>query len=276
MADGDGDPPARPWWRRPAFVTAATAVAVAAIGSWLTQGGISLVGGLFGNDDKAAPPLVSVQPLDTAMCNVWLLRQDPQHVADTLTRELSRDAPDPRADREKQSAIADRIRKETGSRLATGGVVDVTVQGPKDKAIVLTGLELDLKHRSRDVPGKRMAMGTGCGADIPPRRYAAALDDPAPAFKLEQQLPDGTLDPKAVGFPYKVSAGDPEYLHLESWCDDYVEWTAKLRWVSDGVQGTTEINDKGKPFRTFSGDSEAADFRYDNETFTLTPVPHNP
>ncbi|MCD9146015.1 hypothetical protein [Streptomyces albireticuli] len=260
----------RPWWRRPSFVGAATAVAVAVIGGWLQQGGISLIENLFSDEGEVIPPRVSVKMSDDPMCTTWLLRGDPHQVADKLSQEFSRDAPDATVDLAEQIGIADRIRREAGARLPTGRAVEVAVQGSKGKDVVLTGLDVVVKSRNRQVPGKLMGIGVGCGDVLTPRQYKVSFDDLKPSFKLLRNFPDGTPNPKAVDFPYKVSPGDPEYFVLLGSAKGFAEWTAKLRWISDGEQGETEINDKGRPFMSFPSDSVTDDFYYNNRTFTLT------
>ncbi|MEU1313346.1 hypothetical protein ABZ419_31245 [Streptomyces cinnamoneus] len=269
---GSGDSSAKPWWRRPPFVAAATAVAVAVIGGWLQQGGISLVENLFSDEGEAVPPRVNVKMADRSMCTTWLLRGDPYQVADRLSQDLSRDAPnefDP-----KQSSVAERIRREVGARLPTGAAVDVAVQGVKGKDIILTGLDVVVKNRSQQVPGKLMGIGVGCGDILTPRQYKVSFDDLKPSFKLVKNLPNGSPNPKAVDFPYKVSPGDPEYFVLLGSSKGFAEWTAKLRWISDGEQGETAIDAKGGSFMSFPSSSEDEDFHYNNRTFALTKTPH--
>ncbi|MFD0305200.1 hypothetical protein [Streptomyces sp. NPDC127119] len=135
--------------------------------------------------------------------------------------------------------------------MSNGELVEVTVQGEKEQAIILTRLEVIVKQRSKK-NGDVMGVGFGCGAALPPRRYQLDLDAPVPKFKLVKQDPDSGEDVvEAVNFPYKVSSAEPEYLALESFTEGYTVWKAKLHWVMDGKTGYTEINDHGKNFVTF-------------------------
>jgi hypothetical protein len=120
--------------------------------------------------------------------------------------------------------------------------------------VVITGIDVDVDRRSRTVPGTEVEMGQQCGSGLTARFYEIDLDAGKPAVRL---IGD---DRKLVGFPYKVSAGDPEMFILEGRTTGYARWTARMHWVSGGKRGETVIDNKGRPFTSFWRD---ADYWYD-------------
>jgi len=264
---GDSDPSGdtgspQPWWRRATFIAALLAVAVAATGGWLQQGGTSLVQSLFDEGEQPSRPLVSVESANHSICNSWLLSGPPETVASALRETLPRGTSDMVMD--EQEKIAKKVLSSTGSQLSTGDLVEVTVQGKKEQTIVLTRLEV-IVERKGERHGDIMFVGFGCGDGLPARRYQLDLDNPAPKFELVKEDPDSGEDVvEAVKFPYKVSSAEPEYLSLQSFTEGYAAWKAKLHWVTDGKRGFTEISDHGKPFVTFKSYPEDYSFSTDS------------
>ncbi|PWI13219.1 hypothetical protein DI272_03055 [Streptomyces sp. Act143] len=245
------------WWRRPAFVTAVTAITVSVVGGWLQQGGASLFSGLSESEPQPGKPIVTVMTHDDESYNTWLWRRDPWRVASKLTNALAGTAPRERGD------VIDRTLRAEGSELPTGGEVQVTVQGADEKAIVLTGLDIVMKRHHRTLPGNLVSMGTQCGSGMSARTYDVDLDAAKPRARLLCDNCDtDVVQPNNPGFPYKVSSGDPEQFIISTRTRGYAAWTARLHWISGGERGVTEIDYKGKSFASLSYTAEA-NYYYD-------------
>ncbi|WNI24167.1 helix-turn-helix transcriptional regulator [Streptomyces sp. ITFR-16] len=141
---------------------------------------------------------------------------------------------------------------------ALGGVdggsmlLELTVQGPSQEAVVLHGLHVRvLSHRA---PLERTAysMGEGCGSGIEPQSFAVDLDDSSPLLKpVAGQQGDEVVPAK--NFPFRVSSSDVEVFDLDAHVEGHdVSWYLELEWSSGGRKGMLRIDDGGKPFRTSS------------------------
>lgn len=122
--------------------------------------------------------------------------------------------------------------------------VSLTVQGTGDKAVVITSLHVRVVGSGAPLDWNAFVMGVGCGGGIEPREFELDFDSPRP-----------TVRPKGGqrGFPYSVSQSDPEVLYITAHTSSRdVKWYLVLEWSSGGRQGTIEIKDGGKPFRTAS------------------------
>ncbi|MFI6876220.1 helix-turn-helix domain-containing protein [Streptomyces sp. NPDC050400] len=129
-------------------------------------------------------------------------------------------------------------------------LVQLTVQGRSDTAVVLEALRVRVVGRTAPVQGTAYAMDMGCGGAITPRYFAVDLDKDRPIARAVAGNDSGTPIP-AVRMPYRVSAKDPEVLLITagtSSCD--CRWYLELDWSSQGRKGTVRIDDDGRPFRT--------------------------
>ncbi|MFM9695118.1 helix-turn-helix domain-containing protein [Streptomyces europaeiscabiei] len=129
-------------------------------------------------------------------------------------------------------------------------IVEITVQGRKSAAVVLTALRVRVVGRTAPAEGNAYAMDQGCGGRVSPRYFDVDLDKNRPIARpvdgadLDTPLP-------AVRFPYSVSAEDSEVLTVSAQtetCDCL--WYLELEWSSEGRTGTVRIDDNGRPFRT--------------------------
>ncbi|MEU9570823.1 helix-turn-helix domain-containing protein [Streptomyces massasporeus] len=129
-------------------------------------------------------------------------------------------------------------------------LVELTVQGRTDTAIVLEALRVRVVGRTAPAQGNAYAMDRGCGGSITPRSFDVNLDKDRPIARAVAGSNAGTPIP-AVRMPYRVSARDPEVLLVNArtqGCD--CRWYLELDWSSQGRTGTVRIDDKGRPFRT--------------------------
>ncbi|MET7971588.1 helix-turn-helix transcriptional regulator [Streptomyces mirabilis] len=121
-------------------------------------------------------------------------------------------------------------------------MVQISVQGKSSTAVVLEALRVRIVSRGTPVTGTAYAMGQGCGGGLTPRDFSVNLD-------INRPIPHA----RAVQFPYRVSAEDPEVLLVTATTETYdCKWYLELDWSSQGRTGTVRIDDHGRPFRTSS------------------------
>nr|WP_037830767.1 transcriptional regulator [Streptomyces sp. NRRL F-5527] len=129
-------------------------------------------------------------------------------------------------------------------------LVELSVQGRSDTAVVLTALRVRVAGRSAPASGNAYAMDQGCGGALTPRYFDVDLDKDRPIARAVAGNDAGEPIP-AVRMPYRVSATDPEVLMVTArteGCD--CRWYLELDWSSQGRTGTVRIDDRGRPFRT--------------------------
>lgn len=146
-------------------------------------------------------------------------------------------------------------------------LVDISVQGRTDAAVVLKALRVRVVGRAAPVKGTVYFTGQGCGGDLDPRSFAVDLDMDRPIARSVQGPEDGTGTP-AKRMPYQVSAKDPEVLMVDARtvdCD--CRWYLELDWSSQGRTGTERIDDHGLPFRT-SGTKGLPHYWYAHDGWT--------
>ncbi|MER6218309.1 helix-turn-helix transcriptional regulator [Streptomyces sp. NPDC001674] len=128
--------------------------------------------------------------------------------------------------------------------------MQLTVQGTEGKPAVLHALYVHVVS-GRKAPGwNAYTMGAGCGGALVPASFAVDLDDASPRARpvpgKEGERPTASTD-----FPYKVSSTDPQVLNIDAaTLGQDVSWYLELAWSSGDRQGTTRIDDHGRPFRT--------------------------
>ncbi|MGW5612521.1 helix-turn-helix domain-containing protein [Streptomyces sp. NPDC003877] len=141
-------------------------------------------------------------------------------------------------------------------------LVQLSVQGRSDRAVVLDALRVRVVGRAAPVRGNAYAMDQGCGGSVTPRSFDVDLDKDRPIARAVAGSDAGTPIP-AVSMPYRVSARDPEVLLVNArtrGCD--CRWYLELDWSSEGRTGTVRIDDAGRPFRT-SGIADLPRYTYD-------------
>ncbi|MFI9254707.1 helix-turn-helix domain-containing protein [Streptomyces sp. NPDC053069] len=128
--------------------------------------------------------------------------------------------------------------------------LQVTVQGDSSRPVVLHGLHVRVTGTRKAPAWNAFTMGGQCGGDLAPASFAVDLDAQAPSAKAVPGH-EGNIKTRATDFPYKVSADDPEVLNIDAaTAAQDVDWYLELVWSSGDRQGTTRIDDHGRPFRT--------------------------
>ncbi|MFF3450176.1 helix-turn-helix domain-containing protein [Streptomyces sp. NPDC002667] len=147
-------------------------------------------------------------------------------------------------------------------------LMDVTVQGRTDTAVVLEALRVRVVGRSAPLKGTDYFTGQGCGGDLAPGTFKVDLDLNRPIARPVASLEGGTTPARHL--PYRVSAADPEVLTVDAeteGCD--CRWFLELDWSSQGRTGTLRIDDHGRPFRT-SGIKGLPHYWYTNGAWART------
>ncbi|MGW2827142.1 helix-turn-helix domain-containing protein [Streptomyces sp. NPDC001443] len=148
-------------------------------------------------------------------------------------------------------------------------MVDITVQGRTDAAVVLEALRVRVVGRAAPVKGNVYATGQGCGGGLGPHSFTVALDKDRPIAHAVPSYEGETLVP-AMDLPYRVSVTDPEVLTVAARTDGCdCRWYLELDWSSQGRTGTERIDDDGVPFRT-SGTEGLPHYWYANGGWTLS------
>ncbi|MER7726209.1 helix-turn-helix domain-containing protein [Streptomyces sp. NPDC096323] len=150
--------------------------------------------------------------------------------------------------------VQDRARRNWSAQL--GGVdagkmlIELTMQGASQQAVVLTGLHVRVVKQAPANDWPAYSMGEGCGGGIAPQTFDIDLDAGAPVSRPVAGE-DGGRVVAAKNFPYQVSSTDVEVFHLNAHTEDHdVTWYLELDWSSGGRKGTLRIDDNGRPFRT--------------------------
>ena len=134
---------------------------------------------------------------------------------------------------------------------AQGGVdalqslVRFVVRGETEQPVVLLGLRVEIVERAPPLEGTLVSY-FGQGAPAAVRFFEIDLDDGQPRAKFI-----GDDEQEATLFPFRVSSSELEIFDViaRSLRSD-VSWRLRLDYVAKGEQGTTTIDDRGKPFRT--------------------------
>lgn len=250
--DPDGSP--TPWWKKPFVIAIGSAVVITVVTGWAGQGASAIWNAAFGGE-KPNRPTVTVTAQDEPFCTPWLLSMKPDLVAEELKTELQGVT---EVYGEKLVKALQNAKETSGSKIATGDRVEVTIEGPKEKVVILESLEPNVTKRSK--LGETMYVGDQCGGGLPERFFKSNLDDPKPEFSLAHVDDNGEEVTEPIDFPYKISSAEPEKFVLTGQTKASVEWTATLHWIADGKKGKTEISDNGSPFVSFSLMSASADF----------------
>jgi hypothetical protein len=128
---------------------------------------------------------------------------------------------------------------------ALESLVRFVVRGETADPVVLTGLRVEIVERGPPLAGTLLSY-FGLGAPAAVRFFEIDLDVEPPRAKFI-----GDDEQETTLFPYRVSDSELEIFDVvaRSLRSD-VSWRLRLDYVAKGEQGTTTIDDDGKPFRT--------------------------
>ncbi|MFE2019490.1 helix-turn-helix domain-containing protein [Streptomyces sp. NPDC059499] len=221
----------------------ATATASASPGSPARKGG--------GADDRGAPvsAVISSYNWESPCGQYYLLDREPGTVPPPPT--------DPREARNWARALGG----------VDGGdmMLEITLQGASQEAVVLKGLQVRVVGRAPALGWSAYSMGEGCGSGITPQSFDIDLDDGQPRTQPVAGQDAGVVVP-AKDFPYRVSSTDVEVFHLDAHVEGHdVTWYLELEWSSGARSGTLRVDDNGRPFRT-SSITGRPEYRYRADT----------
>ncbi|WP_406117088.1 helix-turn-helix domain-containing protein [Streptomyces virginiae] len=137
-----------------------------------------------------------------------------------------------------------------GAVHAGSQIVEVTLHGTGEGAVVLEDLEVRVAARRKPPAWNVYQMSQGCGGGLTPAAFAVDLDAPRPLARPVAGNDGGDPLP-APAFPLRVSASEPVVLRVEAattGCD--CDWSLDLRWTGPSGSGTLRIDDGGRPLRT--------------------------
>lgn len=129
-------------------------------------------------------------------------------------------------------------------------IVEVTLHGTGEGAVVLEDLEVRVAARRKPPAWNVYQMSQGCGGGLTPAAFAVNLDAPRPQARPVAGNDGGNALP-APAFPLRVSAAEPAVLRVDAattGCD--CDWSLDLRWTGPSGSGTLRIDEGGRPLRT--------------------------
>ncbi|MGW6972483.1 helix-turn-helix domain-containing protein [Streptomyces sp. NPDC054952] len=140
--------------------------------------------------------------------------------------------------------------RSQGAVHAGSQIVEITVHGTGEGAVVLQGTEVRVAARRTPPAWNVYQMSQGCGGGLTPATFAVNLDAPRPLARPVAGNDAGEAIP-APTFPMRVSAAEPVVLRVETattGCD--CDWYLDLRWTGPAGSGTLRLDDAGSPWRT--------------------------
>lgn len=195
-----------------------------------------------------APPAGGKAPADPAAplraavrSHVWAAGCDHAYLS---PREPAA-VPPPPVEADAAAWARDRQAVHAGSQ-----IVEVTLHGAGEGAVVLQGMEVRVAARRTPPAWNVYQMSQGCGGGLTPATFAVNLDAPRPLARPVAGNDAGEAIP-APAFPMRVSAAEPVVLRVETattGCD--CDWYLDLRWTGPAGSGTLRLDDGGSPWRT--------------------------
>lgn len=135
------------------------------------------------------------------------------------------------------------VADDAGTRLVplSGHSVDITVETSGAQAVILRRL-VPVVVSHTPIPDARRVPHLG---GLPVRRMHVWLSERPPRLSVDGE----------TGFPYKVTAGDPEVFsliaHVTEGC---TRWHLDLVWSCNGRDGVHRVDIDGQPFQTAGGE----------------------
>ncbi|MFG2486705.1 helix-turn-helix domain-containing protein [Streptomyces virginiae] len=190
----------------------------------------------------SAPGRAPVVPLKAAVrSHVWTAGCDHAYLSERAPGSVS---PPP------VEADAPAWASAQGAVHAGSQIVEVTLHGTGEGAVVLEDLEVRVAARRKPPAWNVYQMSQGCGGGLTPAAFAVNLDAPRPLARPVAGNDGGNPLP-APAFPLRVSASEPVVLRVEAattGCD--CDWSLDLRWTGPSGSGTLRIDDGGRSLRT--------------------------
>jgi hypothetical protein len=148
-----------------------------------------------------------------------------------------------------------------GGAPASPSTVMFTVQGTTDADVVLTGIDIEIAERRQPPVGALLHDGCGdSGAfrwlevDLEATGKPKIVSYISGGADESLDLSDDPLDQarrEPVQFPYHVAKSEAETFIIVAYAEECdCDWTASLRWQSQGDEGSTVIDNGGEPWRT--------------------------
>lgn len=150
-------------------------------------------------------------------------------------------------------------RAEWANKLRGGDAnetwVQVTILGRSRKPVILQNMRIKVLERRPPPKGIHVIARGGEGVFV--RWLSVNLDTTPPVITASKddrfEVEGDPKDAKPVTFPFRVSDTQPEVFYVVAetrQCD--CTWVIELYWVANGREGTSMIDDNGKPFRTIA------------------------
>jgi hypothetical protein len=209
--------------------------------------------------------------LGTVFVGVWnttTTNSDPLSATPTYPRPIICAAPDgyiyPASPREIKSKpgldvnndeLVDGWVTKGGAVGLTGSTLSIALQGKLPQYVMITGVEFHVVKREPPMHGT--VVEGGCG-DMVPVRYGIVdltKQQPIISYKFDKRtVAEFPGAGKPIVFPYAIASGDHgEYFaFIMNVKNCTCSWTATISWISQGKQGTTQVDNRGKPFITSS------------------------
>ncbi|CQD09205.1 hypothetical protein BN1232_01673 [Mycobacterium lentiflavum] len=135
---------------------------------------------------------------------------------------------------------------------ASGSYIIVTLQGLNGHNLLVHDISVNIKSHGEPPHGTYADFAKQCGGYVP-YRFSLNLDARPVSVTVEAAEGGGAGPPgsASANLPHRISGSEPEVWNLAAVTKTCTcEWTATLNWTADdGSNGTTEINDHGRPFR---------------------------
>lgn len=135
--------------------------------------------------------------------------------------------------------------------VATGSTgVHLTVEAAVDRAVIITGLSMQVESRSAPPSIDGDSLSFLSPAPMDPHTFDLHISE------VDLSAPTSFATPAegVPAFPYTVSSLDPEYfiIRTELSSPGYVTWRVRVHWTCSGQSGVVIADEEGQPFRLVS------------------------
>ncbi|MEV0123253.1 hypothetical protein AB0I16_17275 [Streptomyces sp. NPDC050703] len=132
---------------------------------------------------------------------------------------------------------------------ASGGTIEVVLQGTTDEELIITGARAEIVQRRAPVRGTHVI--TPCGSDAPIRVFDVDLDKENAPLTLVSDGRSSSSQVPRDRWKYAVKLGDAETFAIRPRSKAHdVEFQIVISWNNGGKDDSLTLKDKdGKPFR---------------------------